>query len=357
MMIEFKKLSLRLGAFHLQDLSIRIDRGDYYFIIGPSGAGKTVILEAIAGLHLPDSGEVTIDGRHSTAIPPEKRGIALVYQDYSLFPHMSVEKNIGFGLRMQKCSKEEIQRRVSGLLEQFDIVHLQNRYPGTLSGGEQQRVAIARALASDPDILLLDEPFAALDPITREQIILDLLRIHRERKLTIVQVTHSREEIMRMATRCAVIINGECVQEGRVRSVFENPESTVIARFIGMENIIPGVVGGRISGLASVDVRGESVIAISGVSPGKKVEILFRAADVMVQLVDGQKSSVQNRFSATITAVVPLGGSLTQVHLDAGFPIIALVTTLSVEDLKLVPGMEVVASIKASAIKVLETNE
>ncbi|MBR1369216.1 ABC transporter [Methanocalculus chunghsingensis] len=353
-MIEFDKLSLRLGDFYLQDVSIRINRGDYYFIIGPSGAGKTVILEAIAGLHLPDSGMITIDDRNVAALPPEKRRIALVYQDYSLFPHMSVEKNIGFGLRMQKCSKEEIHRRVSRLLEQFGIVHLKKRYPGTLSGGEQQRVAIARALASDPEILLLDEPFAALDPITREQIIMDLLRIHRKKNLTIVQVTHSREEIMRMANRCAVIIDGICVQEGPVESVFQNPGSTVVARFIGMDNVIPGVIIARSSGLTTINLGGKSITAVSDASPGDPVEIAFRAIDVTVELHNGFISSAQNRFIATITAVVPLGGPLTQVHMDAGFPILALVTTLSAEQLDFSPGMDVVASIKASAIKVIE---
>ncbi|MCQ1538119.1 ATP-binding cassette domain-containing protein [Methanocalculus taiwanensis] len=353
-MIEFRHLSLTLGEFALRDVSLTINRGDYYFIIGPSGAGKTVILEAIAGLHFPDKGEVLINGSNTTLIPPEKRRISLVYQDYSLFPHMVVEKNIGFGMKMQKRPRDEIDRRVDELLMQFGISHLRNRYPGTLSGGEQQRVAIARALASDPEILLLDEPFAALDPITREQIIADLLRIHREEHLTIVQVTHAREEILRMANRCAVIIDGVRMQEGPVDSVFETPESTAVARFIGMENILSGVVGAGTSSLASIEIEGMSVIAVSKVSPGKDVSIAFRAADVTLHVGDGHASSAQNRFTATITAVIPLGGPLTQVHLNAGFPIIALVTSRSAEDLALSPGMDVVAAIKASVIRVIE---
>lgn len=353
-MIECRNLTLALGDFALRDVSITIRKGDYYFIIGPSGAGKTVILETIAGLHLPDSGEVRIHGSNTTLIPPEKRRISLVYQDYSLFPHMTVEKNIGFGMLMQKHPRDTIDIRVDELLMQFGITHLKNRYPGTLSGGEQQRVAIARALASDPEILLLDEPFAALDPITREQIIADLLRIHRDQDLTIVQVTHAREEILRMATRCAVIIDGLLVQEGAVDSVFESPESTAVARFIGMENILSGIVVAGTPSLASIDVAGENIIAASNTTPGTSVEIAFRAADVQVHMDDESVNPAENYFPATITSVIPLGGPLTQVHLDAGFPIIALVTNRLADDHDLAPGVKVIAAIRAGAIRVIE---
>ncbi|MDO8840871.1 MAG: ABC transporter ATP-binding protein [Methanocalculus sp.] len=354
MMIEFRHLFLRLGTFALKDVSIRIGKGDYYFIIGPSGAGKTVILEAISGLHLPDEGEILMNGRDVSLVPPEKRRIALVYQDYSLFPHMTVEKNIGFGLLMQKTDPKEIKSRVDELLVQFKIEHIRMRYPGTLSGGEQQRVAIARALASDPEVLLLDEPFAALDPITREQMIADLLRIHRENDLTVIQVTHSREEIQRMATRCAVIIDGICVQEGAVGAVFETPENSAVARFIGMENIIPGSVSTNESGLVSVDVSGKSIIAVSDVSSGSPVDVVFRAADVTIYRGEGDVRTAQNHFKARITALVPLGGPLTEVYLDAGFPIVALVTRRFAEDLDFITGLDVLISIKASAIRVIE---
>jgi ABC-type Fe3+/spermidine/putrescine transport system ATPase subunit len=357
MMIEFRHLFLRLGAFALQDVSIKIERGDYYFIIGPSGAGKTVIMEAIAGLHLPDEGEILMDGRDISLVPPEKRRIALVYQDYSLFPHMTVEDNIGFGMLMQKKTRDEIRSRVDELLTQFKIEQIRMRYPVTLSGGEQQRVAIARALASDPEVLLLDEPFAALDPITREQMIADLQRIHRESDLTIIQVTHAREEILRMATRCAVIIDGICVQEGAVGSVFEMPENSAVARFIGMENIIPGSVSTKESGLVSVDVSGKSIIAVSDASPGSPVDVVFRAADVTIYHGDGDVRTAQNHFRARITALVPLGGPLTEVYLDAGFPIVALVTSRFAEDLAFTTGMELLISIKASAIRVIEKSK
>ncbi|MFY1645284.1 ABC transporter ATP-binding protein, partial [Methanoculleus bourgensis] len=200
-MIEFDQVSLALGSFRLNDVSLTINRGDYYFIVGPSGAGKTVILEAIAGLHRPRRGRILLRGEEVTSLPPEKRRVALVYQDYSLFPHMSVIDNVGYGLRMQGMGRADARREVAGLLTEFGIAHLADRYPGTLSGGEQQRVALARAVAVKPDILLLDEPLSALDPITQEKFILDLQRLHREDDLTIVQVSHARREAHLLATR------------------------------------------------------------------------------------------------------------------------------------------------------------
>jgi len=354
-MIEFRHVSLTLGNFALRDISLTVSKGDYYFIIGPSGAGKTVLLEAIAGLHLPDQGEILIEGREASGVLPEKRRIALVYQDYSLFPHMTVEENIGFGLVMQKRPKDEITRKVGELLLQFGIEHLRDRFPGTMSGGEQQRTAIARALASDPEILLLDEPFAALDPVTRERLMTDLRRVHRETGLTIVQVTHAREEILRMATCCAVIIDGRLVQDGPADQVFETPESTAVARFVGMENILAGVVTANAEGLATLDVGGRSIVAVSEACPGTQVDVVFRAADVTLHTGKGdEESTARNCLEAVITAVVPLGGPLTEVYLNAGFPIVALVTRRSAEDRDLARGMNVTASIKASAVRVIQ---
>lgn len=352
-MIEFRDVSLALGAFALHRVSLRVRKGDYYFIIGPSGAGKTVLLEAIAGLHLPDAGDILIGGRDVSSVPTEKRRIALVYQDYSLFPHMTVEENIGFGLVMQRRPKEEIRGRVDDLLGTFGIEHLRNRFPGTMSGGEQQRTAIARALASDPEILLLDEPFAALDPVTRERLITDLQRIHREWGLTIVQVTHAREEILRMATRCAVIIDGRMIQEGEADGVFQTPESTAVARFVGMENILNGVVATSADGLAAIEVGKQRILAASDAAPGTAAAVVFRATDVTLDLRDSEGSTARNRFEAVITTLVPLGGPLTEVYLNAGIPLVALVTRRSAEDLALRPGMRVGASIKASAVRVI----
>ncbi|TAJ44505.1 ABC transporter ATP-binding protein [Methanofollis fontis] len=352
-MIEFRHVSLSLGAFSLRDVSLQIHEGDYYFIIGPSGAGKTVILESIAGLHLPDSGSVLIGGEDASSVPPERRRVTLVYQDYSLFPHMTVEQNIGFGLRMQRMDKGLIRERVDALLSQFGIAHLRDRYPGTMSGGEQQRVAIARALAVEPEILLLDEPFAALDPVTRESLMSDLQQIHQERRLTIVQVTHAREETLRLATRLAVIIDGSLVQEDVTGVVFEAPHSTAVARFVGMENILHGTVETNVEGLATIRVGNRTIEAVTDIVPGSTVDVVFRAADVTLSRTDCTDVSARNQFEGGITAVVPMGGPLTEVRLDVGFPVTALVTSRSAEEGELRPGMRVTISVKASAVHVI----
>jgi molybdate/tungstate transport system ATP-binding protein len=355
-MIEFKHVSLALGDFSLKDVSLSIEKGDYYFIIGPSGAGKTVVLEAIAGLHLPDTGQVLIRGEDVSAVPPEKRRIALVYQDYSLFPHMTVRENIAFGPKMQRLSKDEVARRTERLLASFGIEHLADRYPGTMSGGEQQRVAIARALAVEPEILLLDEPFSALDPLTRERLMIDIGRIHRERGLTIVQVTHAREEALRLATRAAVVIDGSLAQEGAVREVFEDPRSVEVARFVGMENILTGRVTENADGLAVVRVGNADIAVVSDTSAGERVAVIIGAADVAIARTGESTGMARNRFEAEVTGVVPLGGALVRLHLDCGFPLTALVTRRSADEEGLAAGMTVIASFKASAARTLPTD-
>jgi len=348
-MIEFDKVSLRLGTFALKEVSLRIRLGDFYFILGPSGAGKTVLLEGIAGLHAPQSGRILLRGEDVAGIPPERRRISLVYQDYSLFPHMTVAKNIAFGLKMQKADRHTVERRVEDLLEAFGIGALRDRHPLTLSGGEQQRVAIARALAVEPDILLLDEPFSALDPVTKEKFIEDLREIHRTRDLTIVQVTHARDEAMRLATRVAVIIEGMLAAEGGVEEIFSAPETCDLARFMGIENILLGRIVSSSNHVVRVDTGAATIIAVSDLAEGMEVAACFRAEDVTLSFPGTPGSSARNTFEGTITAFTPLG-PLMRVSIDCGFPLIATVLRDTVKEMGLSPGSRVSASVKASII-------
>jgi len=185
-MIALEDLSVSMGDFRLERITVDVVDGEYLVILGPSGAGKTVLLEIIAGLRTPDTGKVTVNKRNMAGVLPEHRGVALVYQDYSLFPHMTAAENITYGLKMQKRSVPEIRERVDTLLENFGISSLKDRYPGSLSGGEQQRVAIARALATNPSVLLLDEPFASLDPRTRDECIRVMQDLKETRSITII---------------------------------------------------------------------------------------------------------------------------------------------------------------------------
>ncbi|WP_214021103.1 ABC transporter ATP-binding protein [Methanoculleus sp.] len=353
-MIAFDRVSLALGSFSLNDVSLTIDRGDYYFIVGPSGAGKTVLLEAIAGLHRPERGRILLRGEEITALPPEKRGVALVYQDYSLFPNMTVADNVCYGLRVRGVHKGEARGEVAGLLERFGIDHLADRYPGTLSGGEQQRVALARAVAVKPDILLLDEPLSALDPVTQEKFIADLQRLHREDGLTIVQVSHSRREAHLLATRMAVIIDGTLVDEGRADAVLNAPGSREVASFIGIENILDGTVTANDGGHARVDVGGRTFEALTDAAAGEEVTLCIRADDVVLAVGDGRRSSARNTMAGTVVSVAE-NGPIAEVKVNSGVELTAVLTRRSVRDLSLVPGTPVTLSVKATAIHVIRS--
>ncbi|ABN07193.1 tungstate/molybdate transport system ATP-binding protein [Methanocorpusculum labreanum Z] len=238
-MIEFDNVSLSLGDFSLKNCSLKIDKGEFLAIMGPSGAGKTIILELIAGLHEPDSGVIRIDGVDMKNIPPEKRGIGIVYQDYALFPHMTVRENICYGMQRQHIPHDEQIKRCRELADSFGIGHLLSRRPMTLSGGEAQRAALCRALAVKPSILLLDEPYAALDNETRQGCIADMKKLHKN-GLTIIQVTHSLEEARSLGTRIALIRDGQVIQTGTSEEVFMHPGDEATARFLGFENIFDG---------------------------------------------------------------------------------------------------------------------
>ncbi|KAF5082554.1 ABC transporter ATP-binding protein [Methanoculleus horonobensis] len=353
-MIEFDRVSLALGSFRLNDVSLTISKGDYYFIVGPSGAGKTVLLEAIAGLHRPDSGRVLLRGEEITALPPEKRNVALVYQDYSLFPNMRVIDNISYGLRVQGMGKKEARAEVAPLLERFGIAHLADRYPGTLSGGEQQRVALARAVAVKPDILLLDEPLSALDPVTQEKFIDDLRRLHREDGLTVVQVSHSRREAHLLATRMAVIIDGALVDEGKADVVLNAPKSREVASFVGIENILDGTVTANEDGLATVIAGGLAFEAVTEAAAGEEVSLCIRADDVVLAVGDGRRTSARNTLAGTVVSVAE-NGPVAEVRVDAGVTLTAVLTRRSVQEFGIVSGISVALSVKATAIHVIRS--
>ncbi|MCM2466383.1 ABC transporter ATP-binding protein [Methanoculleus oceani] len=353
-MIAFDRVSLALGSFSLNDVSLSINRGDYYFIVGPSGAGKTVLLEAIAGLHRPDRGHILLRGTEITTLPPEKRRVGLVYQDYSLFPNMTVAGNVSYGLRVRRMHKGEARSEVAGLLERFGIDHLADRYPGTLSGGEQQRVALARAVAVKPDILLLDEPLSALDPVTQEKFIADLKQLHREDGLTIVQVSHSRREAHLLATRMAVIIDGTLVDEGEAGVVLNTPKSREVATFIGIENILDGIVTANDGGHATVDAGGRTFEALTDAAVGEEVSLCIRADDVVVAVGDGRRSSARNTMAGTVINIAE-NGPVAEVKVDGGVELTAVLTRRSVQELGLAPGIPVTLSVKATAIHVIRS--
>lgn len=347
-MIEIEALSRRWKNFALEELSLKIESGEYFVILGPTGAGKTLLLELIAGFHSPDSGKIRIDRKDVTYLPPEKHDLAFVYQDYSLFPHMSVKNNIEFGMRMKKIKSQEKLREIA---KDLRITHLLERHPLTLSGGEQQRVSLARALVTDPKILLLDEPLSALDPRTQESARELLSTIHKNKKLTVLHITHDQTEARIMADRIAIIMDGKLMQAGTPEEIFEKPVDSRVASFVGFENMLGGRVISSDRGLLKIDA-GKIVVDASGdIEVGSQVHAFLRPENIALSKTSAQ-SSIRNSLQGRVTDVRMLG-ALVRVKIDCGVPLNALITRQSAEEMEILPGVPVYAQFKASSVHVL----
>jgi len=234
MAIGVRNVTKRFGDFvALDDVSLAIPTGSLTVLLGPSGSGKSTLLRVIAGLEQPDSGEVAIFETDATDLPPQKRGVGFVFQHYASFKRMSVRDNVAFGLKIQKRPKKEIRSRVDELLELVQLHGLADRYPSQLSGGQRQRMALARALAVEPRVLLLDEPFGALDARVRKELRAWLRRLHDEAPVTTVLVTHDQEEAMEVADRVAVVNRGRIEQYGKPRDLYEHPATEFVMTFVG----------------------------------------------------------------------------------------------------------------------------
>ena len=219
-------------------VDLRIPAGEFFTLLGPSGSGKTTTLRLIAGFERPDSGRILLKGRDVTNLPPYSRDVNTVFQDYALFPHMSVEQNVAYGLMVKRVGKAERRRRAGEALEMVRLAGLGGRRPGQLSGGQRQRVALARAIVNRPQVLLLDEPLGALDLKLRQQMQLELKRIQQEVGITFIYVTHDQEEALTMSDRLAVFLDGRIEQVGSPADVYEHPESEFVAGFVGVSNVL-----------------------------------------------------------------------------------------------------------------------
>jgi sulfate transport system ATP-binding protein len=237
MSIIVRGITKRFGDFAaLDDVSLEIESGSLTALLGPSGSGKSTLLRVIAGLEQPDSGEIVISGEDATALAPQKRGVGFVFQHYAAFKHMTVRDNVAFGLTIRKRPKAEIKDRVAQLLELVQLQPFADRYPAQLSGGQRQRMALARALAVEPEVLLLDEPFGALDARVRAELREWLRRLHEEVHVTTVFVTHDQEEAMEVADRIAVMNRGRVEQVGGPRDLYEHPATEFVMSFVGPVN-------------------------------------------------------------------------------------------------------------------------
>ena len=228
------------GATAVSNLSLTIEDGALHFILGPSGCGKTTTLRMIAGLETASSGKIYFDGKDVTQLSPADRGIGMVFQNYALWPHMTIEENISYGLKLKKLSAQDIKKRCAKYMKMMHLEELASRYPSQLSGGQQQRVALARALAIEPKVLLLDEPLSNLDAKLRSEMRQNLKKIHKEVKVTTIYVTHDQSESLSMGTSISIMKSGEHIQSGSPKEVYNKPQNAFIAKFIGETNLIKG---------------------------------------------------------------------------------------------------------------------
>jgi len=347
-MIQIKNLYVDLNDFRLQDINLSVSEGEYFIVLGPTGAGKTVLLESIAGLYPIKSGEIWLRGKEVTRLEPEKRGISIVYQDHVLFPHLSVKDNIIFGLKLHKQTKQEAEAVLDWIGELLGISHLLNRKPDTLSGGEQQKVALARALSIKPEVLLLDEPLSALDPETREGVQKELRQLHNHLKVTTIHVTHDFEEAIALGDHIAVLGEGCIKQVGTPEQIFRQPNSEFIAHFAMARNIFAGEVIDRDDGTA---IFGTEDIELAVVADLRgKLHASVRPEDILIS-PEPLYSSARNSFGGIITHIVDRGSTF---YLTVSLPpdFICLVTRRSFEEMGLAEGQKVYITFKASAIHI-----
>ncbi len=306
--LSFQNVQKRFDStIVVRDLSLEIGAGELFFLLGPSGCGKTTCLRMVAGFYRPDGGELRFGDRVINAVPPHKRNTGMVFQNYALWPHLSVRGNVEYGLKVRKVPAAERERRVKEALDMVRLGHLADRYPSQMSGGQQQRVALARALVVRPDVLLLDEPLSNLDAQLRLEMRAEIKRLHREQQTTALYVTHDQEEALSIADRVAILRDGDLMQVGAPRDLYRAPNSRFVAEFIGETNFLPGQIKAVSSD--SLDVQTDAGLIRAARPAGKwapdqSVWCSIRPESWHLQ---GEGQKAQNEFAATLEDAMYLG--------------------------------------------------
>ena len=354
-LLEIRNLTVvRGGSRVLRIPSFSLSPSETIALIGPNGTGKSSFLLALAGLLPLASGEILfrgepiVPGYSSTEY---RRKMAMVFQEPLLFD-ATVFNNVAVGLKLRHLSRREIRERVETCLDRFRIAHLADRSARKLSGGEAQRTSLARAFATNPEVILLDEPFVALDPPARQALSDDLEQVLRDSGTSAIMTTHDQLDALRLADRMVVMQQGEIVQSGTPSSVMNQPANEFVATFVGMENIFTGIVSEADNGLFSMTMAGQAMEIMGNGAPGETVVICIHPENVVISLANPEpSSSARNIFPCRVSKVVQLG-LYTKVFLDCGFTLVASITNQSLESLSLKPGSQVFASFKATAVHV-----
>jgi len=323
----FKRFGSDTQALDGVDLEVRA--GEFFSLLGPSGCGKTTLLRILAGFEEPDAGRVEIAGRDMRGVPPYKRPVNMVFQNYALFPHMNVFNNVAFGLRMKRVAEDEIFERVSWALELVDIGSLKNRRPHELSGGQKQRVALARALVNEPEVLLLDEPLGALDYKLRKQLQVELMNLQEDLGITFVYVTHDQEEALVMSDRIAVMRNGRIEQLDYPEAIYERPATRFVAQFLGTSNLIPAsALNEQTTQTPLGELRVESPL-----KTGRSYTLSIRPEKIRLSR---KRGGLPNTIAVRVDDIIYTGAE-NQYLLDAdGFEIIAYTLNSDIQE----PGFE-----------------
>ena len=352
-MRELRGVSKHWEGFGLRDISLHVPRGEYFVLLGPSGAGKSLLLELIAGFHAPDAGRVMLDGRDVTGLPPERRGIGFVYQDSMLFPHRTPRQNIAYGPLVRRQPAAQVDETVARLAQMLHISPVLDRDPSELSGGEKQRVAIARALAVEPQLLLMDEPLGALDPLTQAKLRAELRRLHAQAGLTVLHVTHDQAEARELGRRIGVLDAGRLVQVGEAADVFERPGSAFVAEFTGGGNIYEGhaALQDGVTIFRTGPVELVSTSQVEGPARG-----VVRPENILIS-TEPVKTSARNQLAGRVASVERRGRVYAVTGDFGGLEMTSMITEQSLIELGIGPGGPVYFSFKAHNLHLIGAGE
>jgi len=344
-MLKLKDLSIKLGEFQLKNINLELKKGDYYVLLGKSGVGKTVLLEIVAGLIKPNTGQVILHNEDITHNKIQNRKVGIVFQDYSVFPHLTVKKNIEYPLRDKKISRFEKDKQVFKYAELTNIEHLLNRSTQNLSGGELQRVALARMLASQPDCILLDEPLASLD-VQLKGGLRNLLRQINQSGVTILHVTHDYEEAIALSNKVAVLHEGKIIQKGFTRDVFKRPANEFVANFTGIKNFFVVDFNNNIA-----KINNTLEIKVSNSKNLRTGKIIIRGEEIILSN-EKIESSASNNFKGMIKQIIPY---LTnhEIIIDIGIELSVVISDGSLEKFNFTENAHAWVSFKSSAIKII----